>query len=181
MTEFPKIDYLNLARSVDLPGVGDSSSSVQQGNVVDSITGTAENAVSQIGGNVQDLSDQLHSLLPEYYAVCLWSYRQGAQAFSNCSGPSASFSFDLVDLFSSRLGQANGVLADWTQPILKGYRRVSHWTVAAYVMALLATFIAVVAGLVGFPLAKLVAITSSAVGHKRNVKAMLTTDRYHLS
>ncbi|KAL2801631.1 actin cortical patch SUR7/pH-response regulator pali [Aspergillus granulosus] len=166
LTKFPKIDHLNLVRSFGLPGVGDSSSPLQQGNIVDSITGSAENAVNQIGGHVQDLSDQLYSLLPEYYAVGLWSYcegKQGAQAFANCSRPSAAFSFNLVDLLSSCLGQANGVLADWTQPVLKGYRGVLHWIVAAYIMAFITAFIAVVTGLVGFPLAKLVAIISSAV------------------
>ncbi|KAL2838690.1 actin cortical patch SUR7/pH-response regulator pali [Aspergillus pseudodeflectus] len=165
LTEFPKIDHLNLVRSFDR----DSSSPLQKGNVVDRITGSAENAVDQIGGHVQDLSDQLHSLLPEYYAVGLWSYcesKQGAEAFSNCSGPSAAFSFDLVDLLSSRLGQANGVLADWTQPVLKGYRHLSHWIVVAYITAVIAAFIAVVTGLVGFPLAKLVAIISSAVSQQ---------------
>ncbi|KAL3468680.1 actin cortical patch SUR7/pH-response regulator pali [Aspergillus californicus] len=177
LTKFPKIDHLNLARSFDLPGVGDSSSPLQQGNVVDSITGSAENAVGQIDGHVQDLSDQLHSLLPEYYAVGLWSYcegKRGVQGFSNCTGPSASFSFDLDHLLSSRLGQANGVLADWTQPVLKGYRRVSHWIVAAYMMAFIAAFIAVVTGLVGFPLAKLVAIISSAVSSLLIIGASVT-------
>lgn len=171
MTEFPKIDHLHLARSLDLSGVGESAAPLQQDNIVDSITGSAENAASQIGGHVQDLSDQLRSLVPEYYAVGLWSYcegKQGDQGFSNCSGPSASFSFDLVDLLSSRLGEANGVLSDWTQPVLKGYRRVSHWTVAAYVMAFIAMFIAVVAGLVGFPLATLVATMSAAVSQQED-------------
>lgn len=124
LIEFPKIDYLTLARSVDLPRVEDSSS-LEQSNVNDSIRGTAENAVSQISKNVQDLSDQLHLLLPEYYTVGLQSYcegKQGAQVFSNCLGPSVSFFFDLVDLLSSRLGQLNRVLADWTQLILEGYR-----------------------------------------------------------
>ncbi|KAL4985537.1 actin cortical patch SUR7/pH-response regulator pali [Aspergillus falconensis] len=158
LKEFPKIDHLHLARSLDLPGVGDSSSALQQGNVVDSITGSAENAASQIGGRVQGLSDQVHSLLPEYYAVGLWSYCEGKQA----------------NLLSSRLGQANGVLSDWTQPVLKGYRRVSHWTVVAYVMAFIATFIAVVAGLVWFPLAKLVAIMSSAVSSPLVIGASVT-------
>ncbi|KAL3468727.1 actin cortical patch SUR7/pH-response regulator pali [Aspergillus californicus] len=158
LTKFPKTDHLNLARSFDLPGVGDSSSP-QQRSVVDSITGSAENAVSQIGGHVQDLSDQLHSLLPEYYAVGLWSYCEGnAQTFSNCTGPSASFSFDLVDVLS----------------ILKGYRRVSHWVVTAYMMAFIAAFIAVVTGLVGFPLAKRVAIISSAVSSLLVIGASVT-------
>ncbi|KAL4918116.1 hypothetical protein BDW62DRAFT_210812 [Aspergillus aurantiobrunneus] len=128
LMRFPKTDHLNPARSFDSPG----------------------NAVSQIGGHVQDLSDQLYSLLPEYYAVGLWSYCES----------NTFFSFDLVDVLSSRLGQVNGVLADWAQPVLKGYRRVSH---SAYMMAFIAAFIAVVAGLVGFPLAKLVAIISSVV------------------
>ncbi|KAI3098429.1 hypothetical protein CBS147333_9064 [Penicillium roqueforti] len=183
LTKFPKTDHLNLVRSFDLPGVGNSSS-LQQRNVVDSITGSAENTVSQIGGHVQDLSDQLHSLLPEYYAVGLWGYcegKRGAPTFSNCTGPSASFSFDLVDILSSRLGQANGVLADWTQPVLKGYRRVSHWIVAAYMMAFIAAFIAVVTGLVGFPLAKLVAIISSAyVGASGHLCQSWTTDAGHI-
>ncbi|OJJ51944.1 hypothetical protein ASPSYDRAFT_96036 [Aspergillus sydowii CBS 593.65] len=161
LTRFPKTDHLNPARSFDPPGVGDSSSPLQQRNVIDSITGSAENAVSQIGGHVQDLSDQLHSLLPEYYAVGLWR-------------PSTSFSFDLVDVLSSRLGQANGVLADWTQPALKGYRRVSHWIVAAYMMAFIAALIAVVVGQVGFPLAKLVAIISSVVSSLLVIGASVT-------
>jgi hypothetical protein len=59
------------------------------------------------------------------------------------------------------------VLSDWTQPFLKGYRQVLLWTVAAYLMAFIATFIAVVAGLIGFPLAKLVAIMSSAVSQQK--------------
>ncbi|CEL07081.1 hypothetical protein ASPCAL10245 [Aspergillus calidoustus] len=148
-----------------------------EGNVIDSITGSAENTVSQVGEHVQNLAGQLHSLLPEYYAVGLWSYcegKQGVQAFLNCSGPSASFSFDLVDLLSSRLGQTDGVLAGWTQPVLKGYRRVSHWIVAAYVMAFIAAFIAVVTRLVGFPLAKLVAIISSAVSSLLVIGASVT-------
>ncbi|GLA55942.1 hypothetical protein AnigIFM63604_003290 [Aspergillus niger] len=167
------------ARSLDLPGVGDSSSPLPQGNVVGSVTGSAENVASQIGGHVQDLADQLQSLLPAYYAVGLWSHcegKRGDRAFSNCSGPSASFSFDFVDLLSSRLGQANGVLSELTQPVLKGYRRVSHWTVVAYVMAFIGTFIAVVAGLVGFPLAKLVAIMSSAVIQKEKYQGHADDD-----
>ncbi|KAJ0418362.1 hypothetical protein BJY00DRAFT_302889 [Aspergillus carlsbadensis] len=151
LTKFPKVDHLNLARSFDLPG----------GNVIDSITGSAENTVSQVGEHVQNLADQLHSLLLEYYAVGLWR-------------PSASFSFDLVNLLSSRLGQTNGVLAGWTQPVLKGYRRVSHWIVAAYIMAFVAAFIAVVTRLVGFPLAKLVAIISLVVSSLLVIGASVT-------
>ncbi|KAH8430076.1 SUR7/PalI family protein [Aspergillus melleus] len=155
LTEFPKVDHPNLGRSVGIPG-GDSSP-LQQGNLVDSISGPAENEAGRVSGHVQDLSDRLHSLLPEYYVIGLWSYCEGkrdTQTSSNCSGPSASFSFDLADLLSNRLAQAN---------VLKGYRQVSHWSVVAYVMAFITTFVAIVAGLVRFPLAKLVAIISSAV------------------
>ena len=164
LTEFPKVDHPNLGRSVGIPG-GDSSP-LQQDNLVDSISGAAENAAGRVSGHVQDLSDRLHSLLPEYYVIGLWSYCEGkrdTQTSSNCSGPSASFSFDLVDLLSNRLGQADGVLPSLTKPVLKGYRQVSHWSVVAYVMAFITTFVAIVAGLVRFPLAKLVAIISSAV------------------
>lgn len=179
--KFLKTDHLNLVRSFDLPGVGNSSL-LQQWNIVDSITGSAENMVSQIGGHVQDLLDQLHSLLLEYYVVGLWSYcegKQGAQTFSNCTRPSASFSFDLVDILSSHLGQVNGVLADWTQPVLKGYCCMLHWIVAAYMMVFIAAFMAVVTGLVGFPLAKLVAIISSAVS--QHVKCEVHADNTQVS
>ncbi|KAL4805716.1 actin cortical patch SUR7/pH-response regulator pali [Aspergillus unguis] len=159
LIKFLKTDYLNLQ------------------NVVDSITGSVENTVSQISGHVQDLLDQLHSLLLEYYAVGLWGYcegKQGAPTFLNCTRPSASFSFNLVDILSSRLGQANRVLVDWTQPVLKGYYYMLHWIVAAYIMAFIAAFIAVVTGLVGFLLAKLVIIISSAVSSLLVIGASVT-------
>lgn len=89
--------------------------------------------------------------------------KQGDQAFLNCSGPSASFSLDLVNLLSSWLGEVNRVLSNWTQPVLKGYYQVSHWTMVAHMIDFITTFITVITSLVWFLLAKLVTIISLAV------------------
>ncbi|KAH1968243.1 hypothetical protein KXW88_005872, partial [Aspergillus fumigatus] len=84
-----------------------------------------------------------------------------SKSFSKCSKPSASFSFDLEEIFGVRLGQANGVLSKLTQPVLKGYHHVSHWIVFAYLAGFIATFVTIVAGLIRFPIARMVILISS--------------------
>jgi hypothetical protein len=155
LTEFPKGEHLSIRRSPNIPSTDTLSGSLETGSLV--------NIVSN-GEHVDSLTDSLKSLLPGYYAVGLWGYCEGednSKSFSKCSKPSASFSFDLEEIFGARLGQANGVLSKLTQPVLKGYHHVSHWIVFAYLAGFIATFVTILAGLIRFPIARMVILISS--------------------
>ncbi|KAH1311997.1 hypothetical protein V6Z77_003351 [Aspergillus fumigatus] len=164
LTEFPKGEHLSLRRSLNIPSTDTLPGSLETGSLVNIVSNPAEDAVDRLGEHVDNLTNRLKSLLPGYYAVGLWGYCEGednSKSFSRCSKPSASFSFDLEENFGARLGQANGVLSKLTQPVLKGYQHVSHWIVFAYLAGFIATFVAIVAGLIRFPIARMVILISS--------------------
>ncbi|GFF60967.1 hypothetical protein IFM51744_10543 [Aspergillus udagawae] len=164
LTEFPKGEHLSLRRSLNVPSTATLSGSLETGSLVNIVSNPAEDAMDRVGEHVDILTDRLKSLLPDYYAVGLWGYCEGGRngkSFSKCSKPSASFSFDLEEIFDARLGQANGVLSKLTQPVLKGYHHVSHWIVFAYLAGFIATFVTIVAGLIRFPIARIVILVSS--------------------
>jgi hypothetical protein len=164
LSGFSKGEQLSLRRSLNIPSTDTLSGSLETGSLVNTISGSAEDAMDRIGDHVHELTDRLKSLLPDYYAVGLWSYCEGEQngkSFSKCSKPSASFSFDLGQILRAQLGQADGMLSELAQPVLRGYHHVSHWVVFAYLAGFIATFVTVVAGLIRFPMARIVILIST--------------------
>jgi hypothetical protein len=126
---FPKGGQLSLRRSLNIPSTDTLSASLETGSLVNTISGSTEDAMDRVGDDVHELTDRLKSLLPDYYAVGLWGlwgYCEGEQngkSFSECSKPSASFSFDLGQILRAQLGQADGMLSELAQPVLRGYPR----------------------------------------------------------
>jgi hypothetical protein len=98
LSGFPKGEQLSLCRSLNIPSTDTLSRSLKIGSLINTILGSAEDAMDCINNHMHELTNHLKSLLPNYYVVGLWSYCKGEQngkSFSNYSKPSASFSFDL--------------------------------------------------------------------------------------
>jgi hypothetical protein len=170
LSGFPKGEQLSLRRSLNVPSTDTLSGSLETGSLVNIVSGSAEDAMDRVGSHVDQLTDRLKSLLPDYYAVGLWGYCEGEQngtSFSKCSKPSASFSFDLGQILRANLGQADGMLSKLAQPILRGYHHVSHWVVFAYIAGFIAMFVTVVAALIRFPMARIVILMSSTASGTR--------------
>jgi hypothetical protein len=129
LSGFPKGEPLSLCWSLNIPSTDTLSALLETGNLVNTISGSAEDVMDRVGDHVHELTDHLKSLLLDYYTVGLWGYCEGEQnskSFSKCSKPSASFSFDLGQVLHAQLGQADGMLSKLAQPILRGYHHVSH-------------------------------------------------------
>jgi hypothetical protein len=170
LSGFPKGEQLSLRRSLNVPSTDALSGSLETGSLVNIVSGSAEDAMDRVGDHVDQLTDRLKSLLPDYYTVGLWGYCEGEQNskyFSKCSKPSASFSFDLGQILRAQLGQAAGILSELAQPVLRGYHHVSHWVVFAYLAGFIGTFVTIVAALVRFPMARIVILVSSTVSGAR--------------
>jgi hypothetical protein len=164
---------------VDTSEVANTASS-EANNVVSSASTAAiyassavETAVSQVTDKVQSLSDKIKSDLP-HYSVGLLGYCQGQKgtpSYSNCSQPSTSFSFDLLSIFGSISPAIEEVLPDEDNKVLAGYHGVSRWSISAYILGFVSTFLAVVFGVttILFSRGKLFLIISSLVGPRRVV------------
>ncbi|OJJ66180.1 hypothetical protein ASPBRDRAFT_138743, partial [Aspergillus brasiliensis CBS 101740] len=108
-------EHLNLLRSLAITNTENSSSSLEIGHLSDSLLESVGDAVDHISGHVVDQPSHVQSLLPIYYAIGLWSYCEGKlsdKSFSNCSKPSAHFSFDPMDALGTWLGPAGEVTSD---------------------------------------------------------------------
>ncbi|CAG8262429.1 unnamed protein product [Penicillium salamii] len=160
LTNFPELGNLHLRRSlsiagVDGPDVADKASS-ETNSAVNSASiaiiyasDATETAVSQVTDKVQSLSDEISAQLPDFYSVGLWGYCQGQKedtAYSNCSQPSTSFSFDLLSILGSVSSGIDEVLPDKNRKVLAGYHDVSQWSISAYILGFVSTFIAVIFG-----------------------------------
>jgi hypothetical protein len=161
LTNFPELGSVHLRRSLSIAGVGASDAankaSSEASSVKDSAStaaiyasDAAETAVSQVTDKVQSLSDEINSHLPDFYSVGLWGYCQGQKetaSYSNCSQPSTSFSFDLLSIFGSVSPAIGEVLPDENNKVLAGYHDVSRWSISAYILGFVSTFVAVVFGI----------------------------------
>ena len=153
MTEFPKLGALDVRRSVsairsdisDLSGTVTSEATKVGENAADSVTqvsATVQTAVSQVSSTVESISNELKLKLPAYYAVGLWGYCQGEKGgapYSNCSKPSTSFSFNLVDIFRSVSPEMDNVLPSEGNKILSGYHSLAKWAISTYMVSFIAT------------------------------------------
>jgi hypothetical protein len=166
LSGFPKGEQLSLRRSLNIPSTDALSGSLKTGSLVNIVSGSAKDAMDSVGDHVDQLTNRLKSLLPDYYTVGLWGYCKGEQnskSFSKCSKPSISFLFSLGQILRAQLGQAGGMLSKLAQPILKGYHHISHWVMFAYLAGFIATFITIIAALVCFLMARIVILVSSTV------------------
>ncbi|CAG8344776.1 unnamed protein product [Penicillium salamii] len=160
LTDFQELGSFHLRRSLSIAGVDASAianiASSEANSVVSSVSTTviyassaAETAVSQATAKVQSLSDEVKSHLPDFYSVGLWGYCQGQKetmSYSNCSHPSASFSFDLLSIFGSVSPAIEDMLPDKNNKILAGYHEFSRWSISAYILGIAFTSLATVFG-----------------------------------
>ncbi|OQE62067.1 hypothetical protein PENNAL_c0272G05150 [Penicillium nalgiovense] len=129
-------------------------------------SGAAETAASQVTDKIQSLSDEINSHLPGFYSVGLWGYCQGQKetsSYSNCSQPSTSFSFDLLAILGSASPFIDGVLPDGNNKVLAGYHGVSRWSISAYILGFISTFVAVVFGVTTMFFSKLTIAESATI------------------
>ena len=145
--------HLNMARSIDVAGVDTSSVANGAKNAADSSSqaaNAAQDKANQVSGHLQDISDDLKLHLPAYYKVGLLGYCEGkadAAGYSNCSDPSISFSFDLLNIIGSASGKFEELLPKGNEKVLAGYRDLSKWSIWAYVWGLIATVLATAFGI----------------------------------
>ncbi|CRL27546.1 Actin cortical patch SUR7/pH-response regulator PalI [Penicillium camemberti] len=159
LTNFPEIGSVHPRRSLGIAAVdgidvankaSSEANSVMNSASTDVIyaSGAAETAASQVTDKIQSLSNEINSHLPGFYSVGLWGYCQGQKetSYSNCSQPSTSFSFDLLSILGSVTPVIDGVLPDENNKVLAGYHVVSRWSISAYILGFVSTFVAVVFG-----------------------------------
>lgn len=154
MTGFPRLEHLNLGRSIDVAAADTSSVANGATNAADSSSqaaNAAQNKTNQVSDHLQNISDDLKLHLPAYYKVGLLGYCEGkadAAGYSNCSDPSISFSFDLLNIIGSASGQFEELLLPkGNEKVLAGYRDLSKWSIWAYIWGLIATIFATAFGI----------------------------------
>jgi hypothetical protein len=127
-------------------------------DTANSATKVAANEIAQVSTVVQIKADQardrlktiskdLRVHLPAYYAVGLWGYCQGDNStgpFANCSKPSTSFLFDLLEIFGSASEEINDVLPKNDSKVLAGYHDISRWTILAYILGFIFTIATII-------------------------------------
>jgi hypothetical protein len=117
---------------------------------VSSASSTIQPKVNQDTQQLHSLSDELKAHLPGSYSVGLLGYCQGEQnenLFTNCSKPSISFSFNLLEIFSSLSNEADNLLPSNDSKVLTGYSDVSRWTITAYILGTISTLSAISFGI----------------------------------
>lgn len=145
---------MNVIRSdiSDILGTVTSEATKVGESVADGVTqasATVQAAVGQVSSKVESISNELKVKLPGYYSVGLWGYCQGEKGgahYSNCSKPSTSFSFDLVDIFRSAAPEMDNVLPSEGNKILSGYHNLAKWSISTYMVGFIATASAFVLG-----------------------------------
>ncbi|KAF4765912.1 hypothetical protein HAV15_010643 [Penicillium sp. str.  len=158
LANFPELGNLHLRRGLSIAGVDTSrvtngatntakSTAQITANEIAQAANAARTKADQISDRLQTLSEDIKLHLPAYYAVGLWGYCQGNHStgpFSNCSKPNTSFSFDLLEIFGSASEEINEILPEDDNKVLAGYRKVSRWTISAYVSGFTFTLVAII-------------------------------------
>ncbi|OQD74453.1 hypothetical protein PENANT_c176G00577 [Penicillium antarcticum] len=153
-----KLGNLHLRREISIASVDTSSVTSAASNAANSATKITANEIAQAStvaqttadeasDHLQTLSESLKLHLPAYYAVGLWGYCQGDHStgpFSNCSKPSTSFSFNLLGIFGSASEEVSEILPEDNNKVLAGYRKVSQWTISAYITGFIFTLVALI-------------------------------------
>ncbi|KAJ5593508.1 hypothetical protein N7537_010412 [Penicillium hordei] len=172
-----ELSDLHLRRGLSIAGVDTSTVTSGATDAANSVTkiaaheiaqasATAQTTVDQASEHLKTLSEDLKLHLPAYYAVGLWGYCQGDNStgpFANCSKPSTSFSFNLLEIFGSASAEINDILLDKDNKILAGYHDVSRWTVSAYIIGFVFTSATIIIQvfLFVFPKVKILLVASS--------------------
>ncbi|KAJ5642609.1 actin cortical patch SUR7/pH-response regulator pali, partial [Penicillium lividum] len=158
LTDFPNLDGLSVRRSLSLGNLDVSSVAAEASAVVNSVGHSAETAVaeasaaastavSHVSSELEELTDELKSHLPDYYSVGLWNYCKGQNGtVTNCSDPSINFSFDLLSIFDSVSTEVNDLLPGLNQTVLAGYRDVSQGIIWLYIFGFISTILVVILG-----------------------------------
>jgi hypothetical protein len=180
LINFPDLSGLHLRRGLSIAGVDTSSVTSGASDAANSATKVAANEVAQVSTVVQPNADQARDCLgtlskdlglhlPAYYAVGLWGYCQGNNStgpFANCSKPSTSFSFDLLEIIGSASEEINDMLPKNDNKVLAGYHDLSRWTILAYILGFIFTIATIIIQvlLLIFSKGKIFLIASSIVG-----------------
>ncbi|KAF3009275.1 hypothetical protein E8E15_002494 [Penicillium rubens] len=158
LTDFPNLDGLSVRRSLSLGNLDGSSVAAEASAAVNSVGHSAGTAVaeasaaastvaSHVSSELEDLTDKLKSHLPEYYSVGLWGYCKGQNgSVTNCSDPSTSFSFDLLNIFDSVSTEINDFIPSLNQTVFAGYRDVSQAIIWLYILGFISTVLVVILG-----------------------------------
>lgn len=162
LSGFPTIGNFELRRSfsissADVSGLADTATTEATktaNSAADSISqasAAVETAVNQAQSRMESIASELKVNLPAYYSVGLWDYCQGetvgAQP-SNCTRPTTSFSFDLLDIFKSVSPEFNDLFPSKDTKGLTGSLKLSKVAISAYIVGLSTTACSLVVGLV---------------------------------
>lgn len=152
-------------------GASDAANSATKvaANEVAQVSTTVKTKADQARDRLETLSKDLRLHLPAYYAVGLWGYCQGHNStgpFANCSKPSTSFSFDLLEILGSASEEIKDMLPKNDNKVLAGYHDFSRWTILAYILGFIFTVATIIIQVVLLILSKgkIFLIASSIVG-----------------
>lgn len=199
LSGFPTIGKLDLRRSfsissADVSGLADTATTEATktaNSAADSISQASAavgTVVNQAQSRIESIASELKVNLPAYYSVGLWDYCQGKTVGgrpSNCTRPTASFSFNLLDIFKSVSSEFNDLFPSKDTKGLTGSLKLSKFAISAYIVGIFTTACSLVVGLVTtFREAKsrwlkLLQLLSSAVGFitEFNTLQMLSSSR----
>lgn len=162
LSDFPTIGKVDLRRSLgisstDVSGLADTAASEATkaaNSAADSVSQASaaiETAASQAQSRVESIANELKLNLPAYYSVGLWDYCQGQTIDarpSNCTRPTTSFSFNLLDIFRSISPAINDLFPSNDTKDLTGSLKLSKWAISAYIVGFATTTLSLVVGLV---------------------------------
>lgn len=162
MSDFPTIGKPDLRRSLgiggaDMSSLADTATSEATKTVnsaadrVSQASAGIKTAASQAQSRLESIARELEVNLPAYYSVGLWGYCQGERSDArptNCTKPTTSFSFDLLDIFRSISPEINDLLPSDDSKKLTGSLKLSTWAISAYIVGFAATFISLAVGVV---------------------------------
>ena len=159
LTSFSSIDFNPLRREISV-GSLDSATVTSEitsagGDVLNSAgTGVAQasvaaqTAASEINNSIQGLFSGLKSNLPGYYSVGLLGYCEGHDDKATyCSEPSASFSFNITDLFNKSSPGVSGFIPGIGEKALGGYQSIVRWSISANILGVIFSSASIIFGI----------------------------------
>lgn len=162
LSDFPTIGKVDLRRSLSIGGADVSSLADTAASEATKTVNSAADSVSQASAAIETAASQAQSRLeaiarelkvnlPAYYSVGLWDYCQGQTSDArptNCTRPTTSFSFDLLDIFRSISPEINDLFPSDDTKNLTGSLKLSKWAISAYIVGFAATALSLAVGLV---------------------------------
>jgi hypothetical protein len=159
LTSFSTIGSTHLRRDIsadsldaaaltsDITSVGSNVVSSAETGVAQA-SAAAQTAATEVNNSVQEIANNLRSNLPGYYLVGLLGYCEGhSDKPTYCSDPSASFFFNITDIFQEASPEVSSLIPGIGSKALLGYQAIARWSISANILGLIFSFASVIFGI----------------------------------